>query len=166
MNVRPPAPKAGALPLRNTRIWNYLPDPACAPKPPALPTALIPDMKLFQLWSNMWSTPVFDQLPALSFSSPIHDSRPPTIKSNSSPVLPLVSEMWTIWWLWLCSLGLIFTRLSRIGSLPTHSTEAPFGCTTIILEDTRQCKQFFRFLRKISTGADGSSGSGSGMERG
>ena len=35
-----------------------------APKASALPTALHPDMKFFQLWSNMWSTPIFDQLPA------------------------------------------------------------------------------------------------------
>ena len=58
-----------------------------APKAGALPTAQHPDMKLwdctgvfsqskratncatpgyriFQLWSNMWSTPIFDQLPA------------------------------------------------------------------------------------------------------
>ena len=35
-----------------------------APKASALPTALHPVMKFFQLWSNMWSTPIFDQLPA------------------------------------------------------------------------------------------------------
>ena len=35
-----------------------------APKASALPTALHPVMKFFQMWSNMWSTPFFDQLPA------------------------------------------------------------------------------------------------------
>ena len=35
-----------------------------APKASALPTALHPVMKFFQMWSNMWSTPIFDQLPS------------------------------------------------------------------------------------------------------
>ena len=35
-----------------------------APKASALPTALHPVMKFFQLWSNMWSRSFFDQLQA------------------------------------------------------------------------------------------------------
>ena len=63
-NPGPPAPKAGALPTAQhpeMKLWNC---PGGFSQSKRATNCATPGYEIFQLWSNMWSTPIFDQLPA------------------------------------------------------------------------------------------------------
>ena len=64
-NPGPPAPKAGALPTAqhpDIKLWNC---PGVSSQSKRATNCATPGYGIFQLWSNMGSTPVFDQLPAM-----------------------------------------------------------------------------------------------------
>ena len=63
-NPGPPAPKAGALPTAqhpDMKLWDC---PGVSSQSKRATNCATPGYEIFQLWSNMWSTPIFDQLPA------------------------------------------------------------------------------------------------------
>ena len=63
-NPGPPAPKAGALPTAqhpDMKLWNC---PGGFSQSKRATNCATPGYEIFQLWSNMGSTPVFDQFPA------------------------------------------------------------------------------------------------------
>ena len=63
-NPGPPAPKAGALPTAqhpDMKLWNC---PGGFSQSKRATNCATPGYEVFQLWSNMGSTPVFDQFPA------------------------------------------------------------------------------------------------------
>ena len=64
-NPGPPAPKAGALPTAqhpDMKLWDC---PGVSSQSKRATNCATPGYEIFQLWSNMWSTPIFDQLPAV-----------------------------------------------------------------------------------------------------
>ena len=63
-NPGPPAPKAGALPTAqhpDMKLWDC---PGVSSQSKRATNCATPGYEVFQLWSNMGSTPVFDQFPA------------------------------------------------------------------------------------------------------
>ena len=58
------APKAGALPTAqhpDMKLWDC---PGVSSQSKRATNCATPGYEIFQLWSNMWSTPFFDQLPS------------------------------------------------------------------------------------------------------